>query len=135
MEQLLYEEVSRQIIGIAFKVFNALGYGVREQFLHRAFGAEFSNAKLEYQHEVTVPLTYAGTRIGTYRLDFVVRDCVVVEIKVAPFVQRIHVRQVLEYLRATKKRLALLIFFTPDGVRMKRVILPTNVHSIRSASA
>lgn len=79
-------ELTRQTIGIAFRVYNALGYGVREQYIHRALCKEFDDAGIAYQHEVVVPLIYRGEQIGNYRLDFVLRNELVVEIKVVPFI-------------------------------------------------
>ena len=134
MGVLIQEDLTRQIIGIAFKVYNAIGYGVREQYVHRAFEQEFRTAGLPFEHEVTIPLTYNGKRIGTYRIDFVVNAAVVVELKVVPFVKHIHVKQVLEYLRSLEKPLALLIFFTQTGVKVKRILLPQDATSIRSLS-
>lgn len=131
-----HENITRLTIGIAFRVYNTLGYGVREQYVHRAFCAEFASAGIAYRHEVSIPLLYAGERIGTYRLDFILAEQIIMEFKMVPVVKHIHVKQVLEYLRATEKQLALLLFFTPMGVRVKRVILPQgDGPGIRSLSA
>lgn len=135
MAALLYEDLTKEVIGIAFKVYNALGYGVRESYVHRAFAHELQQKHIAYQHEVSIPLVYDGERIGDYRLDFIVGGSVIVEIKVIPVMRFVHVKQVLEYLRATKKRLALLIFFTQDGVKVKRIVLPEKHVGIRSKSA
>mgnify|MGYP001596705946 CR=1 FL=1 len=134
MSVLLHEDLTRQVIGIAFKVYNAMGYGVREQYIHRAFAQEFRGAGIPFEHEVVIPLTYNGERIGTYRIDFIVGTTVVVELKVVPFVKHVHVRQVLEYLRSLEKTLALLIFFTQTGVKVKRILLPKIAACISSSS-
>lgn len=124
MEEYLYNDLTHAIIGIAYKVYNTLGYGVREQYVHRAFSSEFDAVKLSYVHEFSISLIYNGKKIGDYRLDFIVDDKVIVEIKIVPVMKQAHIKQALEYLRTTKKKLALLIFFTPQCVQIKRIILP-----------
>jgi len=67
---------------------------------------------------------YNRKKIGKYFLDFVVGDKVIVELKVVSRFNRVAIKQVLEYLRALNKQLAIIIFFTKDGVKFKRIINP-----------
>jgi GxxExxY protein len=80
--------------------------------------------RISYIKEKEIKLYYNGQCIGKYFLDFIIEDKIILELKVVPFIQQIHIKQVLEYLRATNKRLAILIYFTNSGVIYKRIVNP-----------
>ncbi|MBI2551934.1 GxxExxY protein [Candidatus Uhrbacteria bacterium] len=124
MAEYPHKELTHKIIGAAYKVGNSLGPHIRETYVQRAIAAEFDQLGIAYAREFTVDLCYAGKKIGEDRLDFIVDGKVVVEIKVVPELKNVHLRQVLEYLRVTNMQIALLIFFTPNGVRIRRIVYP-----------
>ena len=124
MAELVYPELSYLLVGLAYKVDNGLGYGHQEKYLQRAYEKELALNKIPYQREVVVDLVYGGEKIGKYRLDFIVANKIVVEFKVGVEPRQIHVKQVLEYLRVTGFKLAIIVCFTRSGVRFKRVVNP-----------
>ena len=67
---------------------------------------------------------YDGKKIGVYRPDFVVEDKIIIELKVLSSYRYKNIRQVLEYLKETNKKLAILIYFTQDGIRYRRIVNP-----------
>ena len=71
-----------------------------------------------------VRIKYDNADIGRYFLDFIVDGKIVVELKIASEFKYKYVRQVLEYLNTTNKKLAILIYFTKSGVRYRRIINP-----------
>lgn len=123
MEKLLYQDLSEKIIGILFKVYNQLGAGLQEKYYQRAIAKELEKAKIKFDQEKIVPLLYEGEKIGNHVLDFLVDDKIVLELKAGAPYKNSHIKQTLEYLKVTKKSLALLAFFSSEGVRIKRLIL------------
>jgi len=125
MEEIVYPELSYKLVGMAFKVYNSLGFGCRELYMQRAYARELAQQGITFVREKEIELIYDGQEIGKYRLDFIIDQKIIVELKVVPIVKNIHIRQVLEYLNVTKLKLAILIYFTSNGVIYKRVINPS----------
>lgn len=119
---LVYPELSYKLVGSAFKVFNDLGYGLPERHYQQAFGELLKRQNLPFRKEQPVSLEYLGEAIGKYFLDFVVDDKIVIELKVKPKMGYIHIKQVVGYLRSTGYKLAILIYFTRDGIKYRRVV-------------
>jgi len=124
MHKIIYPELSYKIIGIAFKVFNALQYGHQEKYYQRAFELELNKEGIKYEKEKEVALNYNGSKIGKYYLDFLIENKIVVELKVLANFKYKNIRQVLEYLEEANKKLSILIYFTKEGVRYRRIINP-----------
>lgn len=125
MEELIYKDLSYQLVGTAFKVYNSLGFGLQEKYYQRAYEQELIILNIPYQKEYKVNLYYNSKKIGEYFLDFIIDDKIIIELKVAPRLKHIHIRQVLEYLKITNKKLALLIFFIDEGVKYQRILNPS----------
>lgn len=119
---LLYPEISYNIIGCAFDVYNSLGSGYHEKYYQKALMEAFTERGIAYQTEVSYPLLYKGTIIGRKRLDFLVDKKVVVELKKGNNFSKTHIDQVLEYLKIQNFQLALLINFGSHGVVYKRIV-------------
>jgi GxxExxY protein len=119
---IIYPKLSYKIIGIAFRVFNEIGFGMNERYYQKAFAKELEKEKLFYEKEKIVKLNYKQQNIGNYFLDFVIENKIIVELKVKPKFGYVHIRQVLSYLKATGYKLAILIYFTRDGVKYKRIV-------------
>ncbi|MBU3901440.1 GxxExxY protein [Patescibacteria group bacterium] len=123
-KEIIYSELSYKIIGIAYKVFNLLQYGHQEKYYQRALELELKKEKIKYEKEKEVALNYNGSKIGKYYLDFLIEDKIIVELKILSVYRYKNIRQVLEYLKETNKKLAILIYFTQEGVKYRRVINP-----------
>ncbi len=122
MPEILYKELSYKIIGAIFKVFNTLGHGYREQYYQRALAHEFDKLGLVYQKEIEIPLEYEGKKAGKYRLDFLIENKIVLELKVASRFYAQDSKQIYSYLKAAKLRLGILTLFSKTGVRYKRIV-------------
>jgi len=118
-------ELTKAIIGCAIEVHRHLGPGLLESTYEAALGIELEDAGLAFQRQAVYPVMYKGRTIGEYRLDLIVEDSVVVEIKSVERLDPVFDAQVLTYLRVTGKRIGLLINFNSrflkDGI--KRFIL------------
>lgn len=108
------EELNRlteRIIGCAIEVHRHLGPGLLEAVYEAALCAELDLTGLSYQRQAVYPIAYKGRPIGEHRLDLLVDDTVIVELKSVDRWDPLFEAQVLSYLRATGKPLGLLINF------------------------
>src|SRR4051812_9202631 len=104
--------VTDQIIGAAVAVHRALGPGLLESAYEACLGYEFKKRGLRIEQQKPLPVKYDNVQIDcAYRLDFVVNDEVIVEVKSVKRITDVHVAQLLSYLRLWKKRVGLLINF------------------------
>ena len=122
---LIYPELSYKIVGCAFVAYNQLGNGHSEKIYQRALAEELGIRRIEFKEQVYVPLLYKGRSIGKIFLDFWVEDKIVVEIKKGNKYSRRHIEQVLQYIKSTDLRLAILINFGSSEVSFKRIV---NIH-------
>ena len=122
------EELNRlteKIIGCAIEVHRQLGPGLLEATYESALCIELEAAGLRFQRQVAIPVTYKGKPIGEYRLDLLVEDRVIVEIKSVERLDPVFDAQVLTYLRVTHKKVGLLINFNSRFLKngVKRFVL------------
>ena len=106
-------EISYHIRGAAMEVYNTLGPGLLESVYHKALARELENRGLKVKSEVPVEVYYKGELIekDALRLDIVVEDQVVLELKSVETLLPIHFKQLRTYLRLYKKELGWLINF------------------------
>ena len=102
-----------------------MGPGLLEQTYEEALCVEFELQGLQFQRQVALPLTYKRKRIGDYRIDLMVENSVVVEIKSVERSNPLYEAQVLTYLKITGKRVGLLMNFNSRLLKngIKRIIL------------
>jgi GxxExxY protein len=115
-------EVSHHIITAAMKVHSALGPGLLESAYEACLAHELRKVGLKVETQLGLPVVYDGIRLDLgYRIDMLVNDLVVVELKSVEEVSRIHVAQVLSYMKLSKKQLGLIINFNvlrlKDGIK------------------
>ena len=100
------KEVTRQIIGAAIEVHRHLGPGLLESAYEECLCYELSQSGLRFQRQLAIPVQYKGLRLSCdYRLDLIVEDSVIVEIKTVDQLAPIHTAQLLTYLKATNRSL------------------------------
>jgi GxxExxY protein len=105
------DELTERILGCAIEVHRVLGPGLLESTYEEALCLELEEAGLRFARQVSVPALYKTKPIGEYRVDLVVEDKVVVELKAVTKFDPIFEAQVLTYLRVTDKHVGLLINF------------------------
>ncbi len=118
----IHDEVARQIVDSAFAVHKALGAGLLEFVYEQCLAYELTSRKFEAARQVQLPITYRGIRMDAgFRLDLLVNDIVIVEIKSIERILPIHEAQLLTYLKLSGKQLGLLVNFNvpkiKDGIR------------------
>ncbi len=117
--------LTQKIIGRAIEVHRQLGPGLLEATYEAALAIEFKSAGLHFEQQALFPVAYKGHAIGEYRLDFLVEDAIVVEIKSVERFDPVFEAQVLTYLRATGKHIGLLLNFNSRLLKhgVKRLVL------------
>jgi GxxExxY protein len=118
-------ELSNQILGAAIEVHKALGPGLLESVYESALRVELDVRGIESRRQIELPLLYKGRRLdGALRVDLLVADLVIVEVKSVEQFAEIHLAQLLTYLRLADKRLGLLINFNATTLRnsVRRVV-------------
>jgi GxxExxY protein len=110
-EGLLYEELSRAIVGAAIEVHRHIGPGQLESVYQRALGQELALREIPHRAQVPVTMLYKGCSVGDFYVDLIVDDKIIVELKAVSGFEAVHAAQVLSYLRSTNLRLGLLINF------------------------
>jgi len=129
-----YSELTEKIIGTAMKVHSAIGPGVLESVYGTCMAHELKKPGLGVSREVILPVVYDGLRLDSgFRIDLLVEDLVVVELKCVDTLFPIHKAQLLTYLRLSNKPIGLLLNFKVvhmcDGIQ--RIL--NNTHQLYSA--
>ncbi|MBI2966401.1 MAG: GxxExxY protein [Bacteroidetes bacterium] len=121
-KDLLYPELSYQIIGCAYEVFKAIGYGHSEKVYQKAMAVLFHERKINNKEQVYLPIKFHDKIIAKKFLDFIVEEKIVVELKKDFHFSKAHIDQILNYLKYSQLKLAILINFGKEGVTFKRII-------------
>lgn len=113
--------LTSKIIGLAIEVHRNLGPGLLEKTYEECLCIELENNGLKYESQKLVPIVYKGKEIkDAYRIDILVEDKVIIELKAVEKIDRVHKTQLLIYLKLSKKEIGLLINFNvsilKDGI-------------------
>jgi GxxExxY protein len=119
------EVLVERIIGCAITVHKTLGPGFLEAVYQDALAIELDEAGLTFLREVSVPLTYRGRALRAHRLDLVVDDRVLVELKAVERLDPVHHSQVVSYLKVSGLRVGLLMNFSQQSLKsgLRRLVL------------
>lgn len=118
---MMYEELTRTIIGCAMEVHKRLGNGFQEVIYQRALDIEMKLAGLNFTREMEMNIFYRDHEIGTRRVDFFVEHKIMVELKAVIKLEDVHLAQAMNYLEAYKMEIGLLINFGAKSLEFKRV--------------
>jgi len=111
-------EMSYKVIGAAMKVHSALGSGLLESAYDKCLSLELRRIGLQFQHQVRLPMNYEGVKLSAaYCVDFIVEECIVVEIKCVEKLLPVHKAQLLSYLKLSGHKLGLLLNFKVPHMR------------------
>ena len=118
-------ELTYEIRGAVFDVYNELGPGLLESVYEEALAFELQERGLEVTRQVEVPIMYKGNELKTpLRLDLLVNNQVIVELKSVEETKPVFAKQLLTYLRLMDKRVGLLVNFNTSNLResIKRIV-------------
>jgi GxxExxY protein len=115
-----HSELTEEIIGAFFAVYNALGYGFLEKVYANALKLELERRGLKVMREFPIVVRYLGQEVGEYYADLIVNDLVIVEVKATKTLLQEHEAQLLNYLKATPYEVGLLLNFGPKPEQKRR---------------
>ena len=123
---LIEKDLTEKILNAAFKIHSALGPGLLESAYEECLFYELSKEDILIEKQKCLPLVYEDVRLDAgYRIDLMVDNKVIVEIKAVEAINDVHLAQILTYMKLSKKRVGLLINFNvkhlKDGI--KRLVL------------
>jgi len=124
INDLKHRDITEKIIGAAFEVHKFLGNGFQEVIYQRALAFELAQVGLAFAREIEQHIFYKGLTkpIGTRRADFVVEGKVLVELKAVSVLEDAHIAQTLNYLKAYRLEVGLLINFGSKSLVFKRLV-------------
>jgi GxxExxY protein len=118
---LEHEELTGRIIGAAIDVHTELGPGFLESIYEMALAIALKDREIPFARQVSVPVLFQGVEVGVHRLDFLVAEEIVVELKALKSLEDIHFAVVKSYLRAVRRKHGLLLNFARPRLEIKRV--------------
>jgi GxxExxY protein len=124
MGGLIYEDLTFQIRKSLFTVYNTLGPGFREETYKHALLVDFKKENISFEREKKYSIIYRGQQVDEYRVDLLVFDKIIVELK---SVAELHPRfeaQLLSYLKVTGLKLGLLVNFGSNELIIRRLVNP-----------
>jgi GxxExxY protein len=110
-------------MGAIFEVHKKLGPGFLESVYEKALIEEFSGRGMKVETEKVINLTYKGKKIGVHRLDLIIDDKVVIELKTVERFSLHHKAQLTSYLKASGFKLGILVNFSKSKVEYQRVLI------------
>jgi GxxExxY protein len=121
-KNLIYAEECYRIMSLVFRVSKELGFGHREISYQKALAKEFEDNGIKFKEQLRCKLKYREKELGTYILDFLVFDKIIIEIKQKKIVLSRDIDQLYKYLRAMNLKLGIIVTFTKEGAKFKRVV-------------
>jgi GxxExxY protein len=110
--KLLHEQLTEQVIGAAIEVHRELGPGLMESAYEECLCHELHLRNLKFERQVALPVRYKGVSLDCgYRIDLVVEDSLILELKCLEHILPVHEAQILTYLKLTGKRVGLILNF------------------------
>ena len=125
-QDLIYPELGYKLVGLAYNVFNELGHGHLEKIYQKAYAKELKEAGIVFKEQAPYQVIYKEEVIGNNYLDFLIEEKVIIELKRSDFYSKKYTDQVSNYIKVSNLKLAILINFTTNGVRIKRIVNETN---------
>jgi len=122
MPTFYYEDLSEKVIGLAYAVYNAKGWGYREKFYEDLLEDKFIENKIKYVRQLTIRITEKNGKVRRRKIDFLIEDKMIIELKVGKTLTNENFTQTLEYLKIMDLRLGLLLLVTPN-----RKVIPRRV--------
>lgn len=124
MADLLFKEESYKIIGACFEVHKILGHGFKEAIYKDALEFEFEKVNISFSRETPYTILYKGQKLKHFFVaDFIVFDSIILEIKAASSIGDPHIKQTLNYLKASGLKLGIVINFGTPSLTYQRLII------------
>lgn len=119
----LYSDVTDKIIELAIKLHRTLGPGFAERLYEKALIHELSKNKIKYVKQKEIYVKYDNISLGIQRGDLIVEDSILVELKAVSDINEIHIAQMVSYLKASNRKIGLILNFAKNKLEIKRAIV------------
>jgi GxxExxY protein len=116
-----YKDVTEKIIGAAMKIHRYLGNGFQEMVYQRCLVIEFQKLGLRFEREKEQTIYYEGIKVGTRRVDFLVEEKILLELKAVIEMENAHLAQAINYVEAFDLEVGLLINFGATSLQFRRL--------------
>lgn len=120
-DKLKYKDLSYKVIGIMYKVHSALGCGFSEKIYQKAIELELTKQGIPYETEKTLKVVYDGVTIGMYRLDLLIDQKIIIELKAVEKLAKIFKEQLISQLKASPFEVGLLVNFGSPKLEYLRI--------------
>ena len=120
--EILYKDLSYKIVGLAMRAHSKLGYGFLEKVYENALMVLFRREGIEAKQQAPITVYFEEEVVGNYYADILVEDKVILEIKAVENIIDAHIAQTLNYLKATGLRLAIILNFSKEKLKYKRIV-------------
>lgn len=121
-EGLLFPELSYQLIGILFEVYNTLGYGYQEKYYQKGVASLLTKANISFKEQVLVEVKIGDAVIAKGYADFIIDGKIILELKKGDSFRKNNIDQINSYLKMTGLQLGILANFTSKGLLSKRIV-------------
>jgi GxxExxY protein len=129
---LLYSELTEQILGVYYDVYNEIGHGFLESVYANCMAIALTEARLDVQRELPIPVWFRTQQVGQFRADLLVNQRVLLELKAVQALDRSHEAQILNYLRATELEVGLILNFGGTKPQFRRLVFENEKKKIRA---
>lgn len=120
--KVVYSDLSYEIVGTLFEVFNEMSYSHKEKYIQEAIANVLKKKGISFKKEVKSDIKFKDDRIGTYFFDFLIEDKIILEIKKRNYFSKKDIEQIFAYLKTANLKLGILAHFTQGGVKYKRIV-------------
>lgn len=121
-ETFLFKDLSYKIVGCAMQIHTEFGFGFLEKVYENALAILLEEAGIRCVQQAPIIIDFHGRNIGTFYADILVEDSIILELKSQPRLLDINRAQALNYLKATRKRLAILLNFGKSRLEHERLV-------------
>ena len=122
-KEIIYKDLSYEIIGVAMEVHRELGNGFLEKVYENALMILLNERGIKAEQQKEIKVYFRGAIIGNYIADILIEDSIIVELKTVERIVDIHRAQVMNYLKATRLKLAMIINFKNKSLEYERIVL------------
>ena len=121
-DKIVYPELSYQIIGMLFEVWNGIGYSHKEKYIQSAIAKIFRENKIDFQEQIKIDLKFKDEKIGHYFFDLLIGNKIILEIKRREYFSKHDIDQVYSYLKTSGLKLGIIVCFSSRGIKFKRIL-------------
>ena len=122
-EDIVYKELSYEVVGLAMEVHRKLGFGFLEKVYENALMILFEKNEIPAQQQVPLRVYFEGRPVGDYIADILVDGRIILELKSVDKIVDAHRAQMLNYLRATRLRLGMILNFSKKSLEYERLVI------------